>query len=209
VRGGKIIFAFKPMFTLKGTKYESLVSEFEKNKKHREGKDYSRTLNYKGFKIPTHMDLTEWPNISFSDDYKNAHATFTLNEKSEGDQKYIIDFIFHINEDNYNVTVRNREKILFTFSDKIINVNDLTSFIRTIHEDKVKKTYIYNFSNLVYYVEDKKVSFIDKISKDFNISEKIITLDLETRTIEGKMIPICMSIFDGKKATSFLLKNEN
>ena len=36
-----------------------------------------------------------------------------------------------------------------------------------------------------------------------------MTLDLETRTIEGKMVPICMSIYDGQKAMTFLFKDHN
>jgi hypothetical protein len=46
------------MITVEGTKYEGLISIKEKNQKMKEDKDFTKTFNYKGFKIPMHMDLT-------------------------------------------------------------------------------------------------------------------------------------------------------
>jgi hypothetical protein len=51
-----------------------------------------------------------------------------------------------------------------------------------------------------------------KIKTDKVISNKFLTLDIETRTINGIIIPYCISIFNGTKAFSFYLtvnKNEN
>jgi hypothetical protein len=55
---GSIIFSFKPLITIKQTKYENLyISRQNAQKKIREGKDFNKDFNYKGYKIPAHMDL--------------------------------------------------------------------------------------------------------------------------------------------------------
>ena len=37
--------------------------------------------------------------------------------------------------------------------------------------------------------------------------DKTITMDLETRTIEGNMDPICLSIYDGNEKFSFFIED--
>jgi hypothetical protein len=124
-------------------------------------------------------------------------------------QEYIVDFMFHLNEDNYYATVMNKGNVLFTFTDTLNDYDNLYSFKRVITEDKMNKSFFYSDGKLLLYLEDKKVSFIEKISKNIKIQPKILTLDLETRDIEGVKIPICMSIYDGKKVSSFLFKDPN
>lgn len=207
IPSGKIIFDFKTMISIKGTKYEDLIPLKEKNKKMKEDKGYTKTLNYKGFKIPTHMDLTLWSNITFSEDFKNAHAIYR--GESVDKQEYIIDFMFHLNEDNYYCTVMNKGNVLFTFIDTLKDRHILSNFERVITENKMKKTYFYSDGELLFYQEDRKATFIENIPKSFKTQPKILTLDLETRDIGGVKVPICMSIYDGKKATSFLFKDSN
>jgi hypothetical protein len=117
--------------------------------------------------------------------------------------------MFHINDNNYFTTVMNKGQVLFTFTDTLNDGYNLSSFKREIIENKIKKTFIYSGGKLLFYLEDKKAKFIEKIKKDFKISPKFLTLDIETRDIDGKKIPICMSIYDGKKAKTFLFKDSN
>jgi hypothetical protein len=39
------------------------------------------------------------------------------------------------------------------------------------------------------------------------ISKNFVTMDLETRTIDGILTPYCISIYDGRKAISFYLSD--
>ena len=87
---GNIIFGFKPMINYKGTKYEKFYhpsSDF--NKIFEEGKDI-KPFVFKGYKIPATMNLYEWPNIIFSDDYKNANCSFTIKDKSGNSRLSIV-----------------------------------------------------------------------------------------------------------------------
>jgi|SRR6185312_7354388 len=55
---GSFIFSFKPITTIKQTKYENIyTSRQNMQKKIREGKDFNKDFNYKGYKIPAYMNL--------------------------------------------------------------------------------------------------------------------------------------------------------
>lgn len=45
-----------------------------------------------------------------------------------------------------------------------------------------------------------KTAFIKPSPTHKYINTKLITLDIETKVIEGKMVPVCMSFYDGKVA---------
>ena len=55
----------------------------------------------------------------------------------------------------------------------------------------------------------KKVKFIKKIIPQSFISKNFVTIDLETRKIDGILTPYCVSIYEGKKAISFYLADFN
>ena len=49
----------------------------------------------------------------------------------------------------------------------------------------------------------KKYQYIQPTNKHSKPFNKFITLDIETRTIDGVFIPYCICIYDGQKPTSF------
>lgn len=55
----------------------------------------------------------------------------------------------------------------------------------------------------------KKVKFLEEIKKDTSIKNKFLTMDIETRDINGYKTPYCISFFDGKIANSFYLSDFN
>ena len=81
-----------------------------------------------------------------------------------------------------------------TFKDKL-GIN-LESFIREIGSTKF---YIEN-GKIVFKETIKKFQFMQPSSKHGKIFSKFVTLDIETRTINGIFVPYCISLFDGKKA---------
>ena len=197
-------FEFKPMVNYKPTNYGEKISI--KNEKIEEGKDYSNYLNFNGYKIPNHMNLDGWPNISFSEDYKNATAYthILINKKN-----YRLDFLIHMDGDNnYFIYVMIRGTVIFTIKDTLdrdrADYLHLNTFKREITENKNTKTFYFIDGKLILSLGDKKVKYIKGIAKHLNNTPKILTLDIETRDIGNKKIPICMSIYDGVKATSFI-----
>lgn len=55
---GSFIFSFKPMITIEQTKYENMFTSRQNAQKQiQEGRDFIKDFDYKGYKIPSHMDL--------------------------------------------------------------------------------------------------------------------------------------------------------
>ena len=79
--------------------------------------------------------------------------------------------------------------------------SDLSTFTRTIKNQE----YIFEEGKIKLKKIKKNVKFLSKKTKDKNLSDNIITMDLETRVINEKMYAYCVSIYDGKKYKSFYL----
>jgi len=52
----------------------------------------------------------------------------------------------------------------------------------------------------------KKVQFIQPISRSLNRIQSFITMDIETKMINGELIPILISLYDGKNTKSFFTR---
>jgi hypothetical protein len=83
--------------------------------------------------------------------------------------------------------------------------HDLSTFTRQIKN----QTYIFRDGKLVLKKIEKSVSFLKPIKKNMYNSKKFITMDLETRIIQGEMTSYCVSIFDGNNHKSFYLTDFN
>jgi hypothetical protein len=68
-------------------------------------------------------------------------------------------------------------------------------------------TLLSQYLQIILFKIHKKNKFINKINPDKSKSLKFITMDLETKVLNGVMIPYCISIFDGKTCTSFYLSD--
>lgn len=79
------------------------------------------------------------------------------------------------------------------------------SFTRTISN----QTFIVRNGEILFKTVERNCKFINKISKNKVISNRFLTLDLETRNIKGIHSPYCISFFDGKQAYSFYLSDFN
>jgi hypothetical protein len=220
---GSFIFSFKPLNSIKQTKYENMYTSRQNAQKQiQEGRDFLKDFDYKGYKISSSMDLCNWPDIKFTEDFKHAHTCFSfINNVSK--KKLLLDFDFIINDDdNYSATVKNRNSntTLFTFTDTLNNPYDLSDFKRVITEaNGNKKTYLLKDGKVLLYFEKMNVGYIKPKPKQSFVNPKILTLDFETRDIEivdndtgvvNKVkVPICLCIYDGKNSFYFLFKDPN
>lgn len=138
------------------------------------------------------MYFTNWGLCNFTSDYSSA---LLHKENSK--------FIYNISIfDNYtNVEMKLNNKILLTFTDNIIDVNNLSTFSRTIKD----QDYIFKNGELLLKRIVRKCSYLKAIEPSTFLNNQIITMDLETRSIGGIMEAYCVSIYDGNNITSFYL----
>lgn len=89
----------------------------------------------------------------------------------------------------------------------IKNPNDpANSFTRVLSNGQ---TYHFIEGELALKKEVKKTSFLKSIFTSRTINKKIITLDIETRTVNNVMTPYAISFYDGKKSFSYYLTDFN
>ena len=70
-----------------------------------------------------------------------------------------------------------------------------------------KYTYYFKDGFVIYKSLTFKKEYIDPIFKSPHFDSKFITMDLETRTIDGKMYPYAVSICDGEDIQFFYLSD--
>lgn len=128
-------------------------------------------------KLPKTMDVTKWSgDVVFSPDYTTAIVSVNNSVR-----EYHVTF----HNDYQDVKVMLGKDIVLEFKDRVDDVSALSTFTRTV------KSQTYKFVNgeLVVKQISRKAKFLSTIDKDSSISSKFVTMDLETRTIDGKMIP--------------------
>ena len=142
-----------------------------------------------GFNLPRTMDLYEWGDVHFFPSEKEA---IVYKYRSKG--FYKIRILLY----KYTVELFYKDKKVVEFTDELLNTGNLSEFKRT-------------FKNQVYYFKDGEVEykeftfkkpFIPKIGRKVNHNLlkdfKVITMDLETYTHDGKVYPYASSIYDGQ-----------
>jgi len=100
-----------------------------------------------------------------------------------------------------SVTDKKFENIFLNFIDIVHDINNPASFVRIINNNKN----IYDNGIRKLSVKKKKVKYFTNLPKCKCLTNNFITMDLETKEIEGNLTPYCVSIFDGKKSYSFYI----
>ena len=141
--------------------------------------------------LPLTTDLTLWGRIL-------NHKLNKLTIKKIN-SKFIYEIYRYTREISYNLI-----KIKDSTNSTIIEFRDFLG--------KAVDTFNRVIGSSKYYIEEGKITLkevtkkyqyiqpTNKHSKPFN---KFITLDIETRTIDGVFIPYCICLYDGQKPTSF------
>jgi hypothetical protein len=196
---------------------ESKLLKSESNKK---------SFKLEGINLPTTMDITKWGFCLFNYDYSKAIIIKNINNQQQFDNLNYDDFnddkmktlqnpYYQVKINDYKLIVEYKFKnsTLFTFEDQLILNDDLrighdldlTCFTRNILEKN--KQYYFKDDKLILFKKTKKVNFITTKRKDSFKYNRYLTLDLETRIVNNKLKPYCVSIFDGQFVSSFYLKD--
>lgn len=157
-------------------------------------------LNFKGYSLPNTMDFTTWGQYFFEENYTKA-TVFKSNSKAVykilvKERKLLVDYIIN-------------DKIIFKFEDLLEDKFNLDCFTRNIYLKNNKFTYKFIDGKIVLILKDIKSKYISKLRLDEYYKNNFVTLDLETQVINNKIIPYCLSTFDGKKKSSFYLSDYN
>ena len=161
----------------------------------------SPTFKFHGFNLPSTMDFTKWDFVDHITLFNDGHSAIIYKIDSNlkrGEVYHIELFDTHI-----LVQLKVNNKIILEFTDHMRDVENLSSFTRIIKNQE----YIFENGILVLKKIKRLTSFLSTQPKSPFKSDKFITMDLETRTLNGVMSPYCVSIYDGKTTTSFYLSD--
>jgi hypothetical protein len=100
-----------------------------------------------------------------------------------------------------NLTDKSYKNVILSFIDINYDPKTPSSFVRLIKNSQ----YVYDKGVLVYTQKRKSVKYFTNLSKCKGLTRNYITMDLETKCINGNLIPYCVSIFDGNKTYSFYI----
>lgn len=143
-----------------------------------------------GINLPVTTNYSEWGDV-----LSETETELVVNRGSTRLVKYVITKGVEQNE----IVAYYGSSELYRFID-ILGANPI-SFTR-----KMKgHTHIYVDGHIFIHKIDKKVSFMHNIKTHKYRTNKIITLDIETTTRNGVLIPYCICYTDGIKPKSFYL----
>nr|QWO71399.1 DNA polymerase [Lyophyllum semitale] len=150
------------------------------------------SFKFSGFNLPATMDITKWGACHFYNNYKNA-IVYKTKSKSE----YVISLF-----DNYQIVeLKIENHTIISFKDSMIDANNLTIFKREIKDQE----YFFENGSIILKTIKRKTPYLTKVKRSAGRSINFITMDLETRNINGVMNPYCVSIYDGKEIITFYL----
>ena len=66
-------------------------------------------------------------------------------------------------------------------------------YLHLLEQSRLRNLFFYG--ELVVKQIERKVNFLSKLEKDTSLSNKILTMDLETRNINGKLQPYCVAFY--------------
>jgi hypothetical protein len=182
--------------------------------------------NFDHYDIPLNKDYLSWGNV-----IQNQNGAFYLiQDKKDGNKYYQI----YIHKKYATVEVRKFSKIILTFEDRNIKFKPFTTEYLLpdyILDSYIKKEEFYIFARTIknseFYVKVFLKKSLDEIidgeillktikyktehmqitKKENKITNKFITLDIETMVLNGVHIPYNICFFDGYKSYSFYLSN--
>jgi hypothetical protein len=144
--------------------------------------------------VPLTTDISKWGTI-----IKNENNVITLeNPKLPG---IIIVITVYQNKQTYEFIINDTTK--FFFEDIFYGINK-DSFIRMVGNEQ---TLHVQGGKVMFKSYSQKVNFIEPVIQPKENINKFITIDLETRNINGVLRPYCISLYDGNKMWSFYLSD--
>ena len=161
------------------------------------------------YHLPDSMRFLKWGQIVGQRDGKLLIKCSQTNKANgsmpDGDLLYMVEIVKLGKLLNVSIinTFGGVESEILSFTDEMDI--DENNFTRTVNNQK----YIVRANDIVCRLHYPNVHFIKPLNKSSKGDVNIITLDIETRTIDGVMTPYCICFFDGNESYSYYLSDYN
>ena len=180
----------------------SKKEKFQNNLLNLNGKEIlDKNFEYTGYNLPSTTDLSKW-GIQLRQKEGESQLISPVGRSKSNNILYNI---FSYKNKN-TIQVFSGDRLMLEFEDFLTEgEKNLGTFKRVMKN----ATIYYKNGIKVKEIINRKLKFINSISKDLYLNENFITLDIETRNVDGELFPICISIFDGNEKQSFYISDYN
>ena len=146
-----------------------------------------------GYNLPKTMDLYTWGEVVFLNNSREARV-FKFSSLGIYDVRIELNIL--------KVELKFKDRVVVRFTDELLNPGNLTEFKRTIKNH----TYYFKDGEVIFKSLKYTKPYIKAVKQSAELNENFITMDLETRNIEGRLIPFAVGICTGEKNNFFFLK---
>jgi hypothetical protein len=101
--------------------------------------------------------------------------------------------------------IKKFKNTFLNFLDITYDPNNSTSFVRVINDS----LFVYDNGIRKLSLKRKKAKYFSTLKRCKALTQNFITMDLETKTIKGSLVPYCVSIYDGKTPKYFYITDYN
>ena len=157
-------------------------------------KKITNEYTYDGYSLPNTVNTSEWGSIVHKDQMNSIYIESNIKIGKQTVYYNVFNY-----EDYHLVQVFLNNHLLFTFKD--IFIKGYLTFKRIIQNNE----FYFDNGQIINKKIERKVQHIKPISKNLYRTDLFLTLDIETKTIKGKLHPICISIYDGFTIKSFFI----
>lgn len=188
-----------------GSLIEVTPTDFQAEEANLEVNKPIKKFTFAGYTIHNTSDYTKWGRVLSSERlYEKGFVDRVIvqRESRGSDLVYAINARFNKNE----VEIKSGGKVLVSFVDHLTYDEDSvvpSNFTRVINN----QTYVVRDGEVLIKKIIRKANFIKRKKTQNKIDPKYLTIDFETRVIDGDFVPYCVSLFDGKVAKSFYLSD--
>jgi hypothetical protein len=134
---------------------------------------------------------------------KDKHNNYIVETKGiiYNNIKYIINKVSVVNK-NFKKPTHEFIVVIEGYNNSLVFLKtNLNNFTRLINNQLI----VYANKEPVYIQNRHKTNYFTKVKKCEGVSTNFITMDLETKNINGVLEPYCICIFDGKNSYSFYI----
>nr|YP_009487185.1 hypothetical protein [Russula compacta]AWB36087.1 hypothetical protein [Russula compacta] len=146
---------------------------------------------YKDNRLPITTNIFDYGTVLTNTNIENGIKYILQNKKAE---IIVIDKY----DNYYNIEWFKNRVSLIKYRDNFISEN---KFVRIIKNNK----FYFENNKEVLFLKEINTKFINKIAVSKNLTNKFLTIDIETYIKNNILVPFCVSIYDGTKKSSFFI----
>lgn len=186
-------------------KFSNLTPKIKDDNNKLEITTDNNEYRYDGYSIPTHTKVEQWGKIKIQDSNSSLYIESTTPNVYYNIFKY---------PDHNLIQLFIHKKLILMMKDVFLDQNKNPYYFKRIisadpSQPEKQNEFVYKDGVIIQKKIHRKLQYIKPTTKSLYRMNKFITLDIETKNVNGFLTPICISVFDGESTFSFFIDDYN